>query len=137
MFEVALTGRLGGDAELRTSKSGKPFFGVNVATGSGEQTTWVRVSVFGDRAAELAPALKKGSSVYVEGRFAVDKWVGKDGAERTGFSVAAAKIELCEIGRQRSKKRESKPATAAEMTRTDILPPAKPTPDGHADDIPF
>ena len=25
MFEAAMTGRLGGDLELRTSKSGKPF----------------------------------------------------------------------------------------------------------------
>lgn len=135
MFEVALTGRLGNDAELRTSKAGKPFLGVNVATGSGEQTTWVRATVFGDRAAALAPALKKGASVYVEGRFAVDKWIGKDGAERTGFSVVASKIELCEIGRQRSRKREHAGVTTAGAANNQRSS-ANPTPDLD-DDLPF
>jgi single-strand DNA-binding protein len=137
VFKVALTGRLGGDAELRTSKAGKPFLSLNVATGSGEQTTWVRTTVFGDRAIELASALKKGSSVYVTGRFQIDKWIGRDGAERTGFSVVAGEVQLCEIGRQRSRKREPK-ATAAQPAKTNIMPQnAHARRDGLDDDIPF
>jgi single-stranded DNA-binding protein len=104
MFECALIGTLGGDAEVKMSKAGKPYFSANLATGNGDQTTWVRVSVFGDRAVELAPTLKKEMQLYVTGRLTLDKWTGRDGHERTGISVAAGHIEPCEIGRQRQRR---------------------------------
>lgn len=36
MIEAAFTGRLGGDIEVMTSRSGKPFARLSVAVGSGE-----------------------------------------------------------------------------------------------------
>jgi single-strand DNA-binding protein len=48
-----------------------------------EETEWHRV-VFYDRLAEIAGEyLKKGKSVYVEGRLKTRKWTDKDGVERT------------------------------------------------------
>jgi single-stranded DNA-binding protein len=52
----------------------------------------VRVAVFGALATRLYPELKKGTEVYCEGRLKLDSWTGKDGRERTGLSVAAAKV---------------------------------------------
>jgi single-stranded DNA-binding protein len=38
--------------------------------------------------------LRKGTEVYCEGRLKLDSWTGRDGRERTGLSVAAAKVEV-------------------------------------------
>jgi single stranded DNA-binding protein len=134
MFECALIGTLAADAEVKMSKAGKPYFRVNLATGNGEQTTWVGVTVFGDRAAELAPTLKKGMQLYVTGRLSLDKWTGRDGHERTGISVAAGHIEPCEIGKQRqrsSRKAAPSPSAQQQPQSVSIIP------SDLNDDIPF
>ena len=61
---------------------------------SEEATTWVRVAVFGALATRLYPELKKGTEVYCEGRLKLDSWTGRDGRERSGLRVAAAKVEV-------------------------------------------
>jgi single-strand DNA-binding protein len=96
-IQAAFTGKLGQDAELKTSKSGKPWLSVSVAIDmetSEEATTWVRIAVFGELATRLYPELKKGTEVYCEGRLKLDSWTGKDGRERSGLPVAAAKVEV-------------------------------------------
>jgi Single-strand binding protein family len=80
-IQCAFTGTLGQDAELKTSKSGKPWLSVSVAVdmeASEEATTWVRVAVFGEMATRLYPELKKGTEVYCEGRLKLDSWTGRD-----------------------------------------------------------
>jgi single-strand DNA-binding protein len=74
-IQAAFTGKCGQDAELKTSKSGKPWLALHVAVdaeASEETTTWVRVAVFGQLATELHPELKKGTEVYCEGRLRLD-----------------------------------------------------------------
>lgn len=95
-IQCAFTGTLGQDPELKTSKSGKPWasFSVAIDEASEEATTWVRVAVFGQLATRLYPELKKGTEVYCEGRLRLNSWTGKDGRERSGLRVAAAKIEV-------------------------------------------
>jgi single-strand DNA-binding protein len=96
-IQCTFTGKCGQDAELKTSKSGKPWLSVSVVVdmeASEEATTWVRVAVFGQLATRLYPELKKGTEVYCEGRLRLDSWTGRDGRERTGLSVAAAKVEV-------------------------------------------
>jgi hypothetical protein len=47
-IQCAFTGKCGQDAELKTSKSGKPWLSVSVAVdmeASEEATTWVRLAV--------------------------------------------------------------------------------------------
>jgi single-strand DNA-binding protein len=96
-IQCAFTGTLGQDAELKTSKGGKPWLSVSVAVdmeASEEATTWVHVAVFGQLATELHPELKKGTEVYCEGRLKLDSLTGRDGRECSGLSVAAAKVEV-------------------------------------------
>jgi single-strand DNA-binding protein len=96
-IQCAFTGTLGQDAELKTSKSGKPWSSFSVAVdmeASEEATTWLRVAVFGALATRLYPELKKGTEVYCEGRLKLDSWTGRDGRERSGLRVAAAKVEV-------------------------------------------
>lgn len=96
-IQCALTGKLHQDVELKTSKTGKPYLTFSVAIdmeASEEATTWARVVVFGGLATELHPALRKGAEVYVEGKLRLESWTGRDGRERTGLSVAAARVEV-------------------------------------------
>ena len=89
---VILLGRLGRDPEVRYAPSGSAICNATIATSrqwkdktSGErqeETEWHRV-VFYDRLAEIAGEyLKKGRSVYVEGRLKTRKWTDKEGVER-------------------------------------------------------
>jgi single stranded DNA-binding protein len=96
-IQAAFTGKLGQDAEIKTSKAGKPWLSLHVAAdddGEREATTWVRVAVFGQLATRLHPELKKGTEIYCEGRLRLESWVGRDGRERTGLSVAGSRVEV-------------------------------------------
>jgi single-strand DNA-binding protein len=103
-IEAAFCGALGRDPELRTSAAGNDWMRLNVACGNGDATQWVQVSVFGDTAHELSDKLHKGAKVYVEGKLTLNSWKTKEGADRTGLSVAAWRVELLsQIGERRPK----------------------------------
>jgi single-stranded DNA-binding protein len=51
----------------------------------------VSASVFEEKAHALV-GLTKGSEVYIEGRLFLNAWTGRDGVERTGFSVCVDSI---------------------------------------------
>jgi hypothetical protein len=92
-IQAAFTGKLGQDAELKTSKAGKPWLTFSAAVdGEGEAGIWIRVAVFGEMATRLHPDLKKATEIYCEGRLKLESWVGRDGRDRSGLSVAAAKL---------------------------------------------
>jgi single-stranded DNA-binding protein len=138
-IECAFYGFLPADAESRTTQAGKQWARLRVGVGKDHAMQWVSVAVFG-KAAEIAAELKKGDRCYVEGTIKLDTWRGNDGADRTGLSVSSFKIEKThQIGRNRPKRDEQKPAPAASgrerATRSDYAPAG-----GGADmddDIPF
>ncbi|HEY2925488.1 single-stranded DNA-binding protein [Piscinibacter sp.] len=102
--KVILIGNLGRDPEVRYTPNGNAICNVTLATSrnwkdktSGdkmEETEWHRV-VFYDRLAEIAGEyLKKGRSVYVEGRLKTRKWQDKDGVEKYTTEVIAAEMQM-------------------------------------------
>ena len=102
--KVIIVGNLGKDPEVRYMPSGSAICNANIATtrawknkDSGdkmEETEWHRI-VFFDRQAEIAGEyLKKGSSVYVEGRLKTRKWTDKDGVERYTTEIVADVMQL-------------------------------------------
>ena len=102
--KVILIGNLGRDPEVRYTPSGAAVCNVTIATSrnwkdktSGEkveETEWHRV-VFYDRLAEIAGEyLKKGRSVYVEGRLKTRKWTDKDGVEKYTTEVIADNMQM-------------------------------------------
>ena len=102
--KVIIIGNLGKDPEDRYMPSGSAICNVTVATSrqwknkeSGdkmEETEWHRVSLF-DRQAEIAGEyLKKGSSVYFEGRLKTRKWTDKEGVERYTTEIIADVMQL-------------------------------------------
>ena len=87
---ACFTGRLGKDAEIRTTRDGKPWAAFPVAVDtdvdSEAGTAWVRVALFGDTVDALAPRLTKAAQVYVGGPVdpaPVDGcgWEGEGGAQ--------------------------------------------------------
>ena len=102
--KVIIIGNLGRDPEVRYTPSGAAVCNVSVATtrnwkdkNSGdkvEETEWHRV-VFYDRLAEIAGEyLKKGRSVYVEGRLKTRKWQDKDGKDTYTTEIVAENMQL-------------------------------------------
>ena len=102
--KVIIIGNLGRDPEVRYTPNGNAVCNVSVATTrewknkeSGdkqEETEWHRV-VFYDRLAEVAGEyLKKGRSVYVEGRLKTRKWQDKEGKDVYTTEVIAEVMKM-------------------------------------------
>lgn len=103
--KVILVGNLGRDPEVRYSSDGTAICNVSIATTSTwkdkatgerrEETEWHRV-VFYNRLAEIASEyLKKGRSVYVEGRLKTRKWQDKEtGQDCYSTDVVADQMQM-------------------------------------------
>ncbi|OMW09761.1 single-stranded DNA-binding protein [Burkholderia pseudomallei] len=97
--KVILVGNLGADPEVRYLPSGDAVANIRLATtdrykdkASGEfkeMTEWHRVAFFGRLAEIVNEYLKKGSSVYIEGRIRTRKWQGQDGQDRYSTEIVA------------------------------------------------
>lgn len=101
--KVILVGNLGRDPELRTMPSGDQLANFSIATTdtwkdkSGqrqERTEWHRISLFGKQAEIAGQYLKKGSTIYVEGRLQTRKWTDKEGQERQTTEIAADRFQM-------------------------------------------
>lgn len=161
--KVILIGNLGRDPEVRYAPSGSAICNVTLATSrswkdknSGErqeETEWHRV-VFYDRLAEIAGEyLKKGKSVYVEGRLKTRKWTDKDGAEKYTTEVIAQEMTMLggrdggggggmgggdEMGEAPARApRSAPPARSAPAPASRPAPKASTGFDDMDDDIPF
>lgn len=100
--KAIILGRLGADPEIRTVGD-NTFATVRVATTetwkdkSGqrqESTEWHTVTLFNKLADIAGKYLKKGSSVYFEGKIKTRKWQDKDGADRYTTEVHASEMRL-------------------------------------------
>ena len=102
--KVILVGNLGRDPETRFTADGAAICNVTIATShqwkdkaSGErkeETEWHRV-VFFNRLAEIAGEyLKKGRSIYVEGRLKTRKWQDKDGVDKYTTEIVADQMQM-------------------------------------------
>jgi len=102
--KVIIVGNLGRDPEIRYMPSGDAIANIAVATSykskdrnTGEQkelTEWHRISFFGRLAEIVGQYLKKGSSVYVEGRLQTRKYTDKDGIERYATDIIAENMQM-------------------------------------------
>ncbi len=101
--KVILVGNLGRDPEVRYLPSGDPVANVTIATSSKyksktgemvEETEWHRVTFFGKLAEIVGQYLKKGRSVYVEGRIKTRKYTDKDGVEKYATDIIANEMQM-------------------------------------------
>jgi single-strand DNA-binding protein len=102
--KVILVGNLGADPEVRYLPSGDAVANIRLATtdrykdkASGEfkeMTEWHRVAFFGRLAEIVSEYLKKGSSVYIEGRIRTRKWQAQDGTDRYSTEIVADQMQM-------------------------------------------
>jgi single-strand DNA-binding protein len=89
MATIQLYGRLGRAPKQRTTAAGKTMVTASVVVDLGrdaEAPEWFSLVAFGTIGEVLAKHTK-GDMVAVSGRLSKSSWTGKDGAERSGFSV--------------------------------------------------
>ncbi|WP_047394574.1 MULTISPECIES: single-stranded DNA-binding protein [Chitinibacter] len=103
--KVLLIGNLGRDPETRFLPSGGAVCNFSIATTENwkdkntgakqEKTEWHNITMYG-RLAEIAGEyLKKGSSVYIEGRLQTRKWQDKQtGADRYTTEIVADQMQM-------------------------------------------
>lgn len=102
--KVILVGNLGANPDVRYMPNGDAVANISVATteswkdkASGEKksiTEWHRV-IFYRRLAEIVGEyLKKGSSIYVEGRIRTRKWKDREGQERYTTEIEATEMQM-------------------------------------------
>lgn len=101
--KVILVGNLGRDPEVRFLPSGEAVANVALATSSKyknkagelvEETEWHRVTFFGKLAEIVGEYLKKGRSIYIEGRLKTRKYTDKDGAEKYATDIIANEMQM-------------------------------------------
>ncbi len=101
--KVILIGNLGKDPEVRYLDSGVAVANLSLATSEnyknkdGErvtQTEWHDVVLWRGLAEVAEKYLKKGSSIYVEGKLRTNKWVDKDENTRYKTEILADKLTM-------------------------------------------
>ena len=163
--KVIVLGNLGKDPEVRYTPSGSAVCNLRIATtrnwknkDSGEkmeETEWHSVVLY-DRQAEIAGEyLKKGRSVYIEGRLKTRKWQDKEGVDRYTTEIVSDSMQLLggregmggtgggeEEGGGYSEAPQRRAPAARPAPAPASRPAAKPAPaatgfDNMDDDIPF
>ena len=101
--KVQIIGNLGRDPEMRYTPSGSAVTNFTVAVNrprraqdgsTTDETEWFRV-VLWDKLAETANEfLRKGRTVYIEGRLQSRKYTDKDGVEKTSVEIVGNEMIL-------------------------------------------
>ncbi|HQR50072.1 MAG TPA: single-stranded DNA-binding protein [Methylophilaceae bacterium] len=96
-------GNLGRDPEIRYMPSGDAIANFSIACTDSfkdksgqkqERTEWVRIAMFGKLAEIAGQYLKKGSSVYIEGRLQTRKWQNKEGQDQYTTEIVADRMQM-------------------------------------------
>lgn len=158
--KVILIGNLGKDPDVRYMPSGKAVANVTIATNESwkdrntgekqERTEWHNVVFYSPLAEIVGQYLRKGSSVFVEGRLQTRKWQDKtSGQDRYTTEIIANEMKMLGgrggAGGSAPFPGEGPEVDSAPTPRPAQGPaqtPARPTPqpgpdNGFDDDIPF
>ena len=109
---LSFIGRLTDDPELIQSSAGNPICKFNVASNrrvgkDAERTSYIPVTVFGKQAELCHQYLTKGREVRVQGEFETDKYVDKEGKNRTGFGCVVGLNGIVQFGTGGTLKQDS------------------------------
>ena len=102
--KVILVGNLGADPETRYMPSGDAVTNIRLATTDRykdkqsnefkEATEWHRIAFFGKLAEIAGQYLRKGSSVYIEGRIRTRKWQDQSGQDKYSTEIVADQMQM-------------------------------------------
>ncbi len=96
MLKSTVIGNIGGDAEIKSTKSGKSFVSFSVAhdKGKDQPTTWVRVYWFGGVNHPLLRYLHKGAKLVVTGDLSVSAYADRNGQPAVGVDLFADSVDI-------------------------------------------
>ena len=101
--KVILLGNLGKDPEVKYTQSGMAVARFSLATTErakdkdgnwNDKTEWHNVVAFGRTAEVAGEYLKKGRSVYIEGRLQTRKYTDKDGVEKYATDIRVDQMQM-------------------------------------------
>jgi len=144
--KVILIGNLGSDPEVRHLSNGSVVANFNIATSesytnkNGErvtQTEWHRIELWDGLAKIAEQYLKKGQSVYIEGKLKTENWQDSDGNNRTTTRIRGLNMTMLG-GRGGEQTESSDDQFAQPNTATSTAPVSNvPPPEEDTDDLPF
>ncbi|HEX2795522.1 MAG TPA: single-stranded DNA-binding protein [Immundisolibacter sp.] len=102
--KVILIGNLGRDPEVRYTAGGSAVANLRIATTESwkdkqtgekkEATEWHKVVLFGKLGEIAGEYLKKGRTVYIEGRLQTRKYQDKEGVERYSTEIVGSDMQM-------------------------------------------
>ncbi len=101
--KVLLIGNLGGDPEVRILPSGGKVTSFSIATSESyknkegekvENTEWHRIELWEGLAEIAEQYLKKGDSVYVEGKLKTERYTDANGMEKTAIKIRGNNFQM-------------------------------------------
>ncbi|MDR2148197.1 MAG: single-stranded DNA-binding protein [Tannerella sp.] len=142
--KVILIGNVGKDPDIRYFDNGNAIANFPMATSERgyklangteipERTEWHNIVATRDRAQFVEKYVKKGSSVYVEGKIRSRNYDDKDGIKRYITEIFADRIEFYSSGSPRREDNQAETATVSTLPAAPEVPPAPE----QADDLPF
>lgn len=106
-------GNLGDDPTVRYMPEGGAVANFNIACGwktkEKSGTEWIRIVVYGRLAEICGEYLRKGSKIFVSGRFKTRKWTDKDNIERYTTEIVANEMQMLD-GNQGQRPAQQPPA---------------------------
>lgn len=98
MSLMTITGRLGRDAELKTTSGGTKVLSFSIADdigrGDKKRTQWINCALFGDRAEKLGRYLTKGTLVECHGVPSARAWKNKDGEPQAALELTVNEVKM-------------------------------------------
>lgn len=125
-------GRLTNDIELRKTKNDKSVVELSIAINNGENdTTYIKIQVFGAMAETVNKFCKKGDLIGVRGIIKNNNWQDKDGKKHYDYQFIAERVIFLNI---KGKKEEVKDIPQNSKTEYDDIKSDIKLED---DDLPF
>lgn len=124
---ITISGVTGREPKTGTTRSGDPYASISVAHTPRRydpqtkewvtvgETLWLEVTAYRFIAEQIA-ALTKGVPVVVTGKAGASKWTGRDGQERTSFTVTAEAVMPLRRTNSGSQQQQQQQAASAPAT---------------------
>lgn len=144
--KVILVGNLGRDPEMRYTQNGVAVCSFSLATSetyrdrtSGEkvtQTEWHNIILWRGLAETAEKYLRKGSSVYIDGKIRTRKWEDQQGQTRYTTEIIADTMQM--LDRRDSSAAPAQPSAQPAAAPAQHAPaPEQPSAAPEPDDLPF
>ena len=141
--KVILIGNLGADPEIKYLPSGSTVANIRLATTESyttregkkvKQTEWHNVELWDGLAKIAEQYLKKGNSVYIEGKLKTETWQDKEGNARSRTKIRGINLTL--LGGKPQGSNEGYSGDTTQSSTQEGPSELEAPPDG-SDDLPF